>query len=157
MSVPDTQKKRLWQQIQEKINAIGVSHHTLEEIRKRWYDLRARTKERVAERLREMRGIGGGPSTVPPPTALESMVEQTLEPEAVLGMGELDSSTPGTSKSLPQDTPSSDIRQGEEHRPDPLQEAAGDIAGPRRTPPGSMEDPTQDMGAAEIAPGPSPT
>ncbi|KAJ1206888.1 hypothetical protein NDU88_002281, partial [Pleurodeles waltl] len=62
-----------------------------------WYDLRSRTKERVAERLREMRGTGGGPSTVPPPTPMEELVEQTLEPEAVAGMGVLDTSAPGTS------------------------------------------------------------
>ncbi|KAJ1115298.1 hypothetical protein NDU88_003524 [Pleurodeles waltl] len=99
MSVPDTQKKIIWQQIQEKINAIGVSHRTLEEIRKRWYDIRSGTKEKVAERLREVRGTGGGPSTVPPPIAMEAMVEQTLEPEAVIGMGEVDSPAPGTSKS----------------------------------------------------------
>ncbi|KAJ1120853.1 hypothetical protein NDU88_009002, partial [Pleurodeles waltl] len=67
------------------------------DIRKRWYDLRSRTKERVAERLREMRGTGGGPSSVPPPTPLEDRIEQTFEPEAVCGFGDLDTSEPSTS------------------------------------------------------------
>ncbi|XP_069061954.1 myb-related transcription factor, partner of profilin-like [Pleurodeles waltl] len=103
LSAPDTEKKMIWQQIQERINAIGVSHRTLDEIKKRWYDQRSTTKERVAEWLREMRGTGGGPSTVPPPTAMEAMVEQTLEPEAIIGRGEVDTSAPETSKSsLPQ-------------------------------------------------------
>ncbi|XP_069089314.1 t-SNARE domain-containing protein 1-like [Pleurodeles waltl] len=99
MSVPDTHKNKFWLDIQT--NAIGVSHRTIEEVRKQWYDLRSRTKERVAEQLKEAHGTGGGPSTVPPPTAIESMVETTLEPEAVVGIGGLSSSALRTSKSLP--------------------------------------------------------
>ncbi|KAJ1192989.1 hypothetical protein NDU88_002295 [Pleurodeles waltl] len=76
---------------------MGVSHRSIEELKKLWYDLRSRTKVRVAERLREMRGTGGGPSTIPPPTPLEERVDETLEPEAVCGMGELDTSEPGPS------------------------------------------------------------
>ncbi|XP_069059615.1 myb-related transcription factor, partner of profilin-like [Pleurodeles waltl] len=102
ISVPDTQKKKIWLDIQSKINAIGVIHRTIEDVRKRWYDLSPRTKESVAEWLREVHGTGGGPSTVPPPTATESMVDTTLEPEVVIGIGDLNSSAPGTSKSLPQ-------------------------------------------------------
>ncbi|KAJ1171448.1 hypothetical protein NDU88_003309 [Pleurodeles waltl] len=51
-----------------------------------------------------MRGTGGGPSSVPPPTPLEERVEETLEQEAVTGFGELDTSEPTTSTGLPQDT-----------------------------------------------------
>ncbi|KAJ1203508.1 hypothetical protein NDU88_007293 [Pleurodeles waltl] len=76
---------------------MGVSHRGIEELKKRWYDLRSRTKERVAERLQEMRGTGGGPSTIPPPIPLEERVEETLEPQAVSGIGELDTSAPGPS------------------------------------------------------------
>ncbi|XP_069064417.1 nuclear apoptosis-inducing factor 1-like [Pleurodeles waltl] len=102
MSVPDSEKKKICLNIQSKINAIGVSHRSIEEVRKRWYDLRSTTKERVAERMKEAHGTGGGPSTLPPPTAIGSMVETTLGPEAVVRIGDLDSSAPGTSKSLPQ-------------------------------------------------------
>ncbi|KAJ1137688.1 hypothetical protein NDU88_004086 [Pleurodeles waltl] len=58
----------------------------------------------MAERLREMRGTRGGPSSVPPPTPLEERVEETLEQEAVSGFGDLDTSEPTTSTGLPQDT-----------------------------------------------------
>ncbi|XP_069090716.1 myb-related transcription factor, partner of profilin-like [Pleurodeles waltl] len=97
LNVPDSAKKRIWQEIQEKVNSLGVSHRSVDELKKRWYDLRSRTEERVAERLREMRGTGGGPSTIPPPTPLEERVEETLEPESVTGFGELDTSEPGPS------------------------------------------------------------
>ncbi|KAJ1110074.1 hypothetical protein NDU88_007429 [Pleurodeles waltl] len=84
---------------------------SVDELKKRWYDLRSRTKERVAERLLDMRGTGGGPSTIPPPTPLEERVEETLEPEAVTGFGELVTSEPGPSTGLPQDTPTSHSSQ----------------------------------------------
>ena len=84
--------------MQNRINAIGVTHRTIEEIRKRWYDLRSRTKEKVAERLKHARGTGGGPPEVPPPTPIETMVETTLEHEAVAGFGVIDSSAPTTSR-----------------------------------------------------------
>ncbi|XP_069066558.1 t-SNARE domain-containing protein 1-like [Pleurodeles waltl] len=97
LSVPEVEKKRIWTEIQDKVNSMGVSHWSIEELKKQWYDLRSRNKERVAERLREMRGTGGGPSTIPTPTPLEERVEETLEPEAVSRMGELYTSAPGPS------------------------------------------------------------
>ncbi|KAJ1204850.1 hypothetical protein NDU88_000288 [Pleurodeles waltl] len=119
LTVPEATKKKLWQDIQEKINSLGVSHRTIEDIKKRWYDLRSRTKERVAERLREMRGTGGGPSSVPPPTPLEERVEETLEKEAVCGFGDLDTSEPSTSTGLQQDTPNTPTTQAQEETPGP--------------------------------------
>ncbi|XP_069077601.1 myb-related transcription factor, partner of profilin-like [Pleurodeles waltl] len=135
MSVPDSHKKKICQDILNKMNANGVSHHTLDEVRKRWYDLRSRTKERVAERMSEMHGSGGGPSTVSPPTAIKTMVETTLEPEAVLGVGDLGSSAPGTSKDLPQGPLIIATVQGEDHGTDTQEEAATDTAGECRTTP----------------------
>mgnify|MGYP002804328090 CR=1 FL=1 len=84
--------------MQNKINAVGVTHRTIDEIRKRWYDLRSRTKEKVAQRMKHARGTGGGPPKVPPPTPIETMVETTLEPEAVAGFGDIDSSAASTSQ-----------------------------------------------------------
>ncbi|KAJ1100789.1 hypothetical protein NDU88_005864 [Pleurodeles waltl] len=114
LNVPEATKRQLWQDIQDKINSLGVSHRSIDDIKKRWYDLRSRTKERVAERLREMRGTGGGPSSVPPPTPLEERVEETLEQEAVSGFGDLDTSEPSTSTGLPQDTTTTQISQPHE-------------------------------------------
>ncbi|XP_069061942.1 myb-related transcription factor, partner of profilin-like [Pleurodeles waltl] len=162
MSVPDSHKKKIWQDILNKINAIGVSHCTLDEVRKRWCDLRSRTKERVAERMREMYDTGGGPSTVPPPTAIETMVETTLEPESVLGIGDLDSSEPGTSKCLPQGPTNSATVQGEEQGTDTQEKAATDTAGECRTTPlvqsapEYMDDPALGLESGIVTPGPMP-
>ncbi|XP_069083873.1 uncharacterized protein [Pleurodeles waltl] len=104
-----------------------------------------------------MRGTGGGPSTIPPPTAMEELVEQTLEPEAVSGMGALDTSAQGTSKSLPQDTPTSHTIQGDDSRPQAGQEAAAANTGPSTTPPQSPPDEELDMEEGDTTPGPSHT
>ncbi|XP_069092705.1 nuclear apoptosis-inducing factor 1-like [Pleurodeles waltl] len=160
MSVPDSQKKKIWQDILTKINAIRVSHRTLDEVCKRWYDLRSSTKERVAVRMREIHGTGGGPSTVPPPTAIETMVETTLEPKAVLGIGDLDSSAPGTSKSLPQGPTNSATVQGEEQAIHTQEEAATETAGecmttpPVQHAPEDMDDPDLGLEAANMTPWP---
>ncbi|KAJ1143488.1 hypothetical protein NDU88_009796 [Pleurodeles waltl] len=69
-----------------------------------------------------MRGTGGGPSSVPPPTPLEERVEETLEQEAVSGFGDLDTSEPTTStgeyhvshKTPPQPTAASHMRTAQD-------------------------------------------
>ncbi|KAJ1104912.1 hypothetical protein NDU88_002320 [Pleurodeles waltl] len=66
-----------------------------------------------------MRGTGGGPSSVPPPTPLEERVEETLEQEAVCGFGDLDTSEPSTSTGLQQDTPNTPSTQAQEDTPGP--------------------------------------
>ncbi|KAJ1132235.1 hypothetical protein NDU88_010562 [Pleurodeles waltl] len=66
-----------------------------------------------------MRGTGGGPSSVPPPTPLEDRIEQTFEPEAVCGFGDLDTSEPSTSTGLQQDTPYTPSTQAQEDTPGP--------------------------------------
>lgn len=46
----------------------------------------------MAERLKQAGETGGGTSTAPVPTALEQLVESTLLPESVSGIGDADSS-----------------------------------------------------------------
>ncbi|KAJ1158152.1 hypothetical protein NDU88_010846 [Pleurodeles waltl] len=94
LQVPESEKRRLWADIQSNICAIGVAQSSIEEIKKRWYDLRSRAKERVARRLAEARGTGDGPPTEAPSTPLEDLVESTLLPEAVTGVTEIDTSGP---------------------------------------------------------------
>ncbi|XP_069059335.1 myb-related transcription factor, partner of profilin-like [Pleurodeles waltl] len=100
LQVPESEKRKLWLEIQTKICTVGVAQRSVEEIRKRWYELRSRAKERVASRLQEARSTGGGPPTQTPSTPMEDMVESTLLPEAVSGVTDIDTSgTP--SKGVP--------------------------------------------------------
>ncbi|XP_069098374.1 myb-related transcription factor, partner of profilin-like [Pleurodeles waltl] len=157
ITVSQGKKKKIWLYMEAGMNAVGVMQCSLKEIGKCWYNLMLRTREKVATRLPESRATVRGPSRVLHPTDLETLVEGILEPETVVGFGQIDTSTSGPDPSPPQGTPSIEQRQGEVHGPHPQQEPASDTAGPSRTPPGSMEDPTQDMEAAGIAPVPSPT
>ncbi|XP_078542264.1 uncharacterized protein LOC144827989 [Lissotriton helveticus] len=97
-------KRRIWADIQAKVNALGVTHRVVDVLRKRWYNLRQRSKEKLAARLEQSRHIGGGSSTVPDSTPLEKLVEGTLLPESVTGVADLDSSDQPASRPAPSTT-----------------------------------------------------
>ncbi|XP_069063107.1 uncharacterized protein [Pleurodeles waltl] len=102
LQVPESEKRKIWTDIQAKISAVGVTQRTFEEIRKRWYDVRSRTKEKVASRLAEAQETGGESSTQPPPTFLEDMIEATFQQESIVGVSDIDTSAiPSTSKGDP--------------------------------------------------------
>ncbi|MGH0116758.1 UNVERIFIED_CONTAM: hypothetical protein FKN15_051484 [Acipenser sinensis] len=57
-------KEATWSSIVEKVNAVGVTRRTVNQVIKRWQDLRRRTKEKLARPHRNAAGTGGGlPST----------------------------------------------------------------------------------------------
>lgn len=122
LQVPENEKRRIWKDIQAKISAVGVTQRTFEEIRKRWYDLRSRTKEKVASRLAEPRGTDGEKSTQPPSTPLEDMIEATFQPESIVWVSDIDTSaTPSTSKDLPTITDESEQEEIQDYQPgDPV-------------------------------------
>ncbi|XP_078513820.1 t-SNARE domain-containing protein 1-like [Lissotriton helveticus] len=97
--VAEADKRRIGLRIRAKVNSVGVTQRSVDEIKKRWYDLRGRSKEKIAERLGERVATGGGEPTVPPNTPLEDRVEDTINPQACVGVTQLDSSGPT------QDTP----------------------------------------------------
>ncbi|XP_078533476.1 myb-related transcription factor, partner of profilin-like [Lissotriton helveticus] len=94
LKVPDSRKRKIWLEIQEKVNSVGVTTRSTDEIKKRWYDLRLRSKERLADRIKEANKTGGGTSAVDQPTPHEELIESTLLPECVSGVATIDSSEP---------------------------------------------------------------
>ncbi|XP_078541940.1 t-SNARE domain-containing protein 1-like [Lissotriton helveticus] len=92
--VPDADKRRIWQRIRAKVNSVGVTQRSIDELKKRWYDLRGPAKERIAEKLGEQYATGGGDPTVAPNTPLEDLVEDTINPAACVGVTQLDTSRP---------------------------------------------------------------
>ncbi|XP_078540121.1 uncharacterized protein LOC144825112 [Lissotriton helveticus] len=102
--VPETRKRSIWAAIQAKVNAVGVTRRSVDVLRKRWYDLRQRSKEKVAARLEQSRPSGGGTSTVPESTPPEELVEGTRVPESVTDVADLDSSEQQTSRPAPATT-----------------------------------------------------
>ncbi|KAJ1160063.1 hypothetical protein NDU88_000565 [Pleurodeles waltl] len=102
-----------------------------------------------------MRGTGGGPSTIPPPTPLEERVEETLEPEAVCGMGELHTSEPGPSTGLPHDTTANQSIQGPQVSHQPAEESGPATTETCTTHTQSPHDAPVAILVSEPVPGPS--
>ncbi|XP_078521787.1 uncharacterized protein LOC144791029 [Lissotriton helveticus] len=90
--VPDAVKRNMWLNIQSKVNAVGVAHREICNLQKRWYDLRSRAKEKIAERIKSANRTGGGPPKDTPTTPLDDLVEGTLLTEAVVGVINIDTS-----------------------------------------------------------------
>ncbi|XP_078503560.1 uncharacterized protein LOC144762291 [Lissotriton helveticus] len=90
--VPEVRKRKLWLEIQEKVNAVGVIPRSIDEIKKRWYDMRLRAKEKLAERLKEANKTGGGTANIDQPTPHEELIESTIQHESVSGVSAIDSS-----------------------------------------------------------------
>ncbi|XP_078520492.1 uncharacterized protein LOC144785108 [Lissotriton helveticus] len=61
-------------------------------LQKRWYDLRSRAKEKIATRTKSAKKTGGGTPRDRPNTPLEDLIEGTLTTEAVIGVIDIDTS-----------------------------------------------------------------
>ncbi|XP_078517546.1 t-SNARE domain-containing protein 1-like [Lissotriton helveticus] len=85
-------KRSTWLDIQSKVNAIGVLNRDIDDLKKRWYDLRIITKKKLAALRKEAGVTGWGKNRAPRLTDLEELVESTLEPESIHGIGDANSS-----------------------------------------------------------------
>ncbi|XP_078497258.1 t-SNARE domain-containing protein 1-like [Lissotriton helveticus] len=98
LHVAESVKRNTWLDIQSKVNAIGVINRDIDDLKKRWYDLRIITKKKLAAQRKEAGATGGGKNRAPRLTDLEELVESTLEPESIHGIGDADSSTRAAKK-----------------------------------------------------------
>ncbi|XP_078509224.1 myb-related transcription factor, partner of profilin-like [Lissotriton helveticus] len=98
LHVAESIKRSTWLDIQGKVNAIGVTHRDLEDLKKRWYDIRIITKKKLAAHRKESAATGGGRNRAPRLTDIEEMVATTLEKECIHGIGDADSSARGAKK-----------------------------------------------------------
>ena len=90
-----SQKHAIWQTITCHINGLSSTRREVEEVKKRWQDIKRRTKEKVAFNRAQTRMTGSGPPQSEPLTVLESVVQQTLISEQVEGVeGDIDTEEP---------------------------------------------------------------
>ncbi|XP_078509154.1 uncharacterized protein LOC144769033 [Lissotriton helveticus] len=92
LKVPEGVKRKIWLAIQSKVNTVGVAHRDINNLQKRWYDLRSRAKEKIATRTKSAKKTGGGTPRDRPNTPLEDLIEGTLTTEAVIGVIDIDTS-----------------------------------------------------------------
>ncbi|XP_078518395.1 t-SNARE domain-containing protein 1-like [Lissotriton helveticus] len=101
LTVPESTKRKLWIEIGERVNAVGVTHRSLDDLKKRFYDIRGVTKRKLAELHKQAGLTGGGKNRAPPLTDLEELVATTIESASVVGIGDLDSSSRATATGAP--------------------------------------------------------
>ena len=58
--VTNKTKNRTWQIIADRVSALNVTARSVADIRKKWTDIRHRTKGKEAERKHKQRKTGGG-------------------------------------------------------------------------------------------------
>ncbi|XP_078540254.1 t-SNARE domain-containing protein 1-like [Lissotriton helveticus] len=98
LTVAESAKRKIWLDIQAKVNAVGVTPRDIDDLKKRWYDLRSLTKKQIAEQHKQANKTGGGKNRAPPLTDQEELVGSTIEPESVSGLGDADSSARAATK-----------------------------------------------------------
>ncbi|XP_078512135.1 uncharacterized protein LOC144827347 [Lissotriton helveticus] len=101
LTMAESAKRKLWLHIVERVNAVGVTSRSMEDLKKRFYDLRSQTKRKLAELHKQAGVTGGGRNPAPPLTELEELVASTIEPDSVVGLGAVDSSARAKSKGAP--------------------------------------------------------
>lgn len=67
-------KIEAWRKVKESVNAVGTSARTVEEIRRKWDDLKSRTKKKASDHKKNIIGTGGGE----PPADDLSEIEQKI-------------------------------------------------------------------------------
>jgi hypothetical protein len=87
-STVDTNKKKklIWEKIAEDTNRIGGRDRTGEQCRKKWADIKSKTKEKLSSNKRSFMATGGGPSHVIPLSQEEEEMAELLPSECVTGL-----------------------------------------------------------------------
>ncbi|XP_041865281.1 myb-related transcription factor, partner of profilin-like [Melanotaenia boesemani] len=85
-----TRRAAIWEDICKKVNAVGQTKRTADEVKRRWHDLRRRTKGKIAHNKRSANKTGGGPSEEIPLTNVEEQVQLTFCEEQITGVSGYD-------------------------------------------------------------------
>ena len=87
-TVSNKKKKMAWVEVQNSINATSLVPRTLEEIKKKWDDIKRSTKKRAVEVKKDRTVTGGGSNEADPLTPMEEMVVSLIGEQKVYGLAE---------------------------------------------------------------------
>ncbi|XP_078496514.1 uncharacterized protein LOC144752465 [Lissotriton helveticus] len=154
LTVAESTKRKIWLDILDKVNAVGVTTRVTEDLKKRFYDLRSLTKKKLADRHKQSQKTGGGKNTAPPLTELEELVATTLESESVHGLGEVDSSAKSAKTKGHTSRRQSEEAEGtapqRDDSQDPGPSASQDTGVPSGQPPSQATDISEEMHGSPI-------
>ena len=84
--VTNKKKKMAWVEVQNSVNASSFVPRTLDEIKKKWDDVKRITKKRANDVRKDMKKTGGGESSRDPLTQTEELVISLIGEEKVYDM-----------------------------------------------------------------------
>ena len=73
-SVTNRTKQETWAKIAAQVNAIGVAHRSVQEIKDKWKNLQSTAKKEFAQQRRSFGQTGGGPPCKKPKEATEKII-----------------------------------------------------------------------------------
>ncbi|XP_078506551.1 uncharacterized protein LOC144766645 [Lissotriton helveticus] len=78
-------KNGIWQSIVDKVNAVGVLKRSIQEVKRRWNDIKRKTQQKLANNRKAAMQTGGGSPA--PQEEMEEMVSTVISRETVAGVG----------------------------------------------------------------------
>ncbi|XP_077422176.1 uncharacterized protein LOC144052175 [Vanacampus margaritifer] len=82
-------RNAIWENICKKVNAVSKTRRTLDEVKKRWQDIRRRTKEKMAQNKSAANKTVGSAQDIPLSAILEQL-QMTFCDENIIGIEEFD-------------------------------------------------------------------
>lgn len=98
--VSQAKRDKIMAAICHKVNALGVERRTPNDIRKRWNDMKRRTREKLARARAHARGTGGGAAREAGLTSAEREVAKVLSQEQVVGLHGIDTAQDDPGRSM---------------------------------------------------------
>ncbi|CAC5399438.1 unnamed protein product [Mytilus coruscus] len=85
-STTNQEKNKIWTNITNKINALGVANRTQKEVRDKWRNLTTKAKSAFTEHRREINKTGGGPAPKKPSSSVERVVNMLQDSTSFSGI-----------------------------------------------------------------------
>ncbi|XP_076086463.1 uncharacterized protein LOC143057109 [Mytilus galloprovincialis] len=87
-TLTNKKKKSAWMEVQNSVNATSMVYRNVDEIKKKWDDVKRNTKKRAASVRRDRNLTGGGESCVEPLSSVEEAVVSLIGEEKIYGISE---------------------------------------------------------------------
>uniref|UniRef100_A0AAV2JZY1 Myb/SANT-like DNA-binding domain-containing protein n=1 Tax=Knipowitschia caucasica TaxID=637954 RepID=A0AAV2JZY1_KNICA len=100
----NTNKKEAWEAVWRAVDAVSGEGRSIEEVRKKWFDLKSETKRHIAKHRRETQRTGGGAANTMPMSDLDQRIGAIIGETALSGVPStesLDTDGPDATRSSP--------------------------------------------------------
>ncbi|CAG2211073.1 NAIF1 [Mytilus edulis] len=87
-TLTNKKKKSAWFEVQNSVNATSMVYRNVDEIKKKWDDVKRNTKKRTVSVRRDRNLTGGGERSVEPLSSVEEAVVSLIGEEKIYGISE---------------------------------------------------------------------